>query len=118
MPPGDPPQADGKSASKEPVAAAGEEFQAAEVPEDLKLLADFVVDVGVVRMELGEDPGVGVDIRKLEFRFVQRLNHLQDVQGPAAFFDARGQGSRATRPADMQLWLFNSNCATSHSKLC
>jgi len=28
----------------------------------LKLLADFVVDVGVLGMELGEGAGVGVDI--------------------------------------------------------
>src|SRR5208282_3740679 len=65
---------------RQAVAAAAKEFQASKVAEDLELLADFVVDVGVVRMELGEGGGVGVDIGKLEFRFVQRLNHLQRVR--------------------------------------
>jgi len=67
---------------------AAEKFQTPEVAEDLKLLADFVVNVGVLGMELGEVGGVGVDIGKLEFRFVQRLNYLQDVQSPATLFDA------------------------------
>jgi len=46
------------------VAAAGEKLQAAQVAEDLELLANFVVDVGAVRMELGERAGPGADIRK------------------------------------------------------
>ena len=45
----------------EPVGAAAEE---AEVPEDLKLLADFVADVGVLGMKFRQGIAVGVDIRK------------------------------------------------------
>jgi len=35
------------------VGAAAEEFEEAEVAEDLQLLADFVVDVVVLRVEFG-----------------------------------------------------------------
>jgi len=52
------------------VAAEAEEFQAAEVAEHLELLADFVVDVGVLGMERGKRGGVGVDIRHLPQHFL------------------------------------------------
>jgi hypothetical protein len=49
--------------------AGGEEFEEAEVPKDLELLADFVADVGVVGMEFGQRGGVGVDVGEGEFEF-------------------------------------------------
>jgi len=39
-----------------------------------------------MRMQLGERGGVGVNIRELELRFVQRLNYLQNIQHPGVLF--------------------------------
>jgi len=49
------------------VGAAAEEFEEAEVAEDLELLADFVADVGVVGMKFGQSAGVSIDIGESEF---------------------------------------------------
>ena len=73
--------------SGQTVGGGAEEGEEAEVSEDLELLSDFGADVGVFGMELGKGIGAGVDIRKREFRFVQGLNDLQNIQGPAALFD-------------------------------
>jgi hypothetical protein len=69
------------------VAAGAEEIEEAEVAEDLELLADFVADVGVFGVEAGERAGVGVDVGEGEFGFVEGADGVQDVEGPAAFFD-------------------------------
>ena len=53
----------------EAVGAGAEEGEEAEVAEDLELLADFVADVGVVGMELGQSGGVSVDVGESEFEF-------------------------------------------------
>jgi hypothetical protein len=50
-------------------AAAAEEFEEAEVAEDLELLADFVADVGVVRMQLCQVVGVSIYLGEGEFEF-------------------------------------------------
>lgn len=47
---------------RKPVGAAAEEFEEAEVAEDLELLADFGVDVAVLRVEAGEFVGVGINV--------------------------------------------------------
>jgi hypothetical protein len=51
------------------VGAGAEEFEEAEVAEDLELLADFVTDVGVVGMEFGQSVGVSVYVGESEFEF-------------------------------------------------
>ena len=70
----------------EAVGAGTEEFEKAEVAEDLELLADFVADVGVVGMEFCQSGGVSVNVGKSEFEFAQRLDYLEHVESPAAFF--------------------------------
>jgi hypothetical protein len=62
------------------IGAAAEEFEEAEVAEDLELLADFVGDVGVVGVELGEFGGVGVDVGEREIGFVQGAHDGEDVR--------------------------------------
>lgn len=57
------------------------------VGEALKLLADFFADVTVVGMELLQLTFVKVDVLVGEFRFAQTADDVQDIQGPAAFFD-------------------------------
>jgi hypothetical protein len=69
------------------IGAAAEEFEEAEVAEDLELLADFVGDVRIVGMESGEFGSVGVDVGEREFWFVEGADDVEDVEGPAAFFD-------------------------------
>ena len=44
------------------VGAGAEEGEEAEVSEDLKLLADFVADVGVAGVEFGQGVRVGVHV--------------------------------------------------------
>jgi hypothetical protein len=44
------------------------------------------VDVAVVRMELGEFGGVGVDVGEGEVRLVEGADDVEDVEGPAAGF--------------------------------
>ena len=39
-----------------------------------------------MRRQLGERTGVGINIRELELRFVQRLNYLQNIQHPGVLF--------------------------------
>jgi len=51
------------------VGAGAEEFEEAEVAEDLELLADLVADMGVFRMELGQSAGVSVNVGESEFEF-------------------------------------------------
>ena len=51
------------------VGARAEEFEEAEVAEDLELLADFVADMSVFRMELGEVAGSLVHIGQSEIHF-------------------------------------------------
>jgi len=51
----------------ETIGAGAEEFEEAEIPEDLELLADFVADVGVVGMNFGQSFGVSVGISESEF---------------------------------------------------
>ena len=68
------------------VRAIAEEFEKAEVAEDLELLADFVADVRVVGMKFSQSVGVGVDISESEFEFAQGLHYLKHIKGPAAFF--------------------------------
>ena len=53
----------------EAVGAGTEEVEEAEVAQDLKLLADFVADVGVVGMEFGQSVGVSIYICESEFEF-------------------------------------------------
>ena len=45
-----------KVRSAEAIFAAAEEFEDAEVAEDLELLADFVADVAIGRMQAGQFP--------------------------------------------------------------
>jgi len=49
-------------ALSETVGAVSEKLEQAEVAEDLELLADFVVDVGIVGMEFRQGVGASVDI--------------------------------------------------------
>jgi hypothetical protein len=72
--------------STEAVIATAEEFNEAEVAEDLELLADFGADVAIGRMEFGKGVNVSIDIGKGEFGLFQGLNDLENIQRPAAFF--------------------------------
>ena len=69
------------------VIAGAEEIEKAQIPENLKLLADFFADVGVVGVQAGELAGVGVDVGEGEVGFVEGADGVEDVEGPAAFFD-------------------------------
>ena len=69
------------------VAAGAEEIEEAEVAEDLELLADFFADVGVFGVEAGESVGVGIEVGEGEVGFVEGADGVEDVEGPAAFFD-------------------------------
>ena len=51
------------------VGAGAEEFEEAEVAEDLELLADFVADMSVVGMEFCQRVGAGIDVAQSEFEF-------------------------------------------------
>jgi hypothetical protein len=53
----------------------------------LELLADFVANVGIVGMKFGEFVFVDVDVSEDELFFVEGCDDLQDVEGPATFFD-------------------------------
>jgi len=52
------------------VGAAAEELEEVEVAEDLELLADFVVDVVVLRVEFGQLVCVAVHFGKYKFIFL------------------------------------------------
>ena len=52
----------------------------------MELLADFVADVGVVGMELGQCAVMRVDVGESEFEFAKGLDDLKHVEGPAALF--------------------------------
>jgi len=54
------------------VGAAVEEFEEVQVAKDLELLADFVVDVMVLRVEFGQLVCVVVHFGEYKFIFVQR----------------------------------------------
>jgi len=69
------------------VGAGAEEIEEVEVAEELELLADFFADVGVFGVQAGELAGVGVDVGEGEFGFVEGADGVEDVEGPAAFFD-------------------------------
>jgi hypothetical protein len=58
-----------ETSSRQTVGTGAEEFEEAEVAEDLELLANFVADVGVLGMELGKGVCVRVDIGESEFEF-------------------------------------------------
>jgi hypothetical protein len=68
------------------IRAVAEEFEKAEVAEDLELLANFVADVGVAGMKFGQSIGVSVDISESEFEFAQGLHYLKYVECPASLF--------------------------------
>jgi len=51
------------------VAAAAEEIEPAHVAKDLKLLANFVADVAVAGVELGEHVFMRVHLSELELGF-------------------------------------------------
>jgi len=70
----------------EAIGAFAEEFEEAEVAEDLELLADFVADVGVIGMKFGQSVGVSVNIGESEVDFDQGLHYLKHVKSPASFF--------------------------------
>jgi hypothetical protein len=53
----------------EAIKASAEEFVKAEIAEDLELLADFVADVEILRMQSCQRIGVSVDIGESEFEF-------------------------------------------------
>ena len=67
--------------------AVAEEFEEFHVAEFLKLLANFGLNVGVVRMELCEYVFAFVDFFEFEFRFVQGFYDVQNVESPAAFLN-------------------------------
>jgi hypothetical protein len=70
----------------EPVEATAEEFEKVEVSEDLELLADLVVNVGVFGMEFRELACMVIDIGEREFLFLEGADHVWDVESPAARF--------------------------------
>ncbi len=51
------------------IGAAAEEFEETKVAEDLELLADFVAEVRVIRVELCEGVGVSVHVVEGEVHF-------------------------------------------------
>ena len=51
------------------------------------MLADFLADVTVAGMEFREFVGAGVDVGEGEFWFVQGVDDVEDIEGPAAVFD-------------------------------
>ena len=53
------------------VVAGAEEFEEAEVAEDLKLLADFVADVAIIGMKGFEFVFERIDIGEIEFLFAE-----------------------------------------------
>ncbi len=84
--PKDPDQPEGgRTRLFEDVGAGAEEGEEAEVAEDLELLADFVADVAVIRMEFRKGARVSVYVGESEFEFAQGLHDLKHVEGPAAF---------------------------------
>lgn len=72
---------------RETVVTVAEKIEEAEVAEDLELLADFVADVGVFRMEPGEIVRVNINVGQREFGFIERAHDTQDIESPAAFFN-------------------------------
>jgi hypothetical protein len=55
------------------------------VAQNLKLLADFVLDVPVIGMKGFQLTRKGIDIRISEFLFSEPLDDGQDVLRPAGF---------------------------------
>jgi len=53
----------------EAVGAGPEESNEVQIPEDLNLLADFVMDVAIVRMQFRQLIRVGVNVDESEFEF-------------------------------------------------
>ena len=53
------------------VVAGAEEFEEAEIAEDLKLLADFVADVAIIGMKGMELVFERIDIGEIEFLFAE-----------------------------------------------
>lgn len=53
----------------EAVGAGAEEFEEAQVAQNLELLADFVADVSVLCVEFCQSLGMSVDIRESEIHF-------------------------------------------------
>lgn len=69
----------GNSLLSESVGSTAEEFEEAEVAEDLELLADFVAYVGVIGVKIRKCLFVVVDLCKSEFLFVKSFDDLQNV---------------------------------------
>jgi hypothetical protein len=92
--------------SVETVRATAEEFEEAEIAEDLELLADFGLDVVIVGVEFFEGVFEGVDFGQLEFGFSEGADGVEDVEGPAAFFKFKiGEGfEAAVGTADFGGW--------------
>lgn len=72
--------------SNQPPLAPAHVLQQSHVAQDLQLLADFVANVTVVRMELPEFAFKGVNIRVGEGGG-QAAHDVEDVKGPAALGD-------------------------------
>lgn len=69
------------------VGAVAEEGEEAEVAEDLELLANFGADVGILGMESCEGIFESVHFRESESGFIEGTDGVEDIEGPAAFFE-------------------------------
>ena len=107
----------------EAVGAGGEEFQKTQIAQDLELLADFVADMAIVRVQSREFVGVSIDVGESEFGFAEGLNDLQDVdlrssrpRGPTLFsclqfFEGAGAAAEAAAEGlESSEELVNTDC--------
>jgi hypothetical protein len=69
------------------VVPTSREIQDSNVTQLLKLLADFVPDMTVARMERSQGISVGVYVGQREGSFAERPDNIEDVESPAALFD-------------------------------
>jgi len=78
---------------------AAEEFEEAEVAEDLELLADFGTDVVIVGMQPSEAFFLCVNFAKREFGFAECSDSIEDVECPTSLFERYfGQGLKSLIP--------------------
>ena len=93
-------------------------LQQAGIPQHLQLLADFVADVAIVRMQLFQLAGVRVNILVLEFRFAESPHDVQHVQRPAGFgfgkfLEAFGSHLKTRSNSDLR---FNKNLISDKNR--
>jgi hypothetical protein len=68
------------------ITAVTQEGEQSKVAEDLELLANFGADVGIVGVESREVIFEGVDVSKIERRFVEGADRVEEIEGPATLF--------------------------------